>query len=281
MAFIDLHVHSTYSDGALTPAGLVDLANEIGLGAIALTDHDTAAGLDEALRHGERRGVEVIPGIEISSWHGAVPLHILGYWFRPDDPVFRGKLVRIQEGRRTRNMRIIENLNRLGIEVTVNELKRYSEYGQTGRPHIARLLVDKGVVRTVDQAFAKYLKRGAAAYAERFKYGAGEAISLIRGAGGITVLAHPACLDPSLAIIPSLLKTLQGLGLGGVEVYYPTHSKKSVQALKRIAEDLGLLMTGGTDFHGNGRSEVTLGGAKGFRVPGHLLATMKKRKWNS
>jgi len=276
MAFIDLHVHSTYSDGALTPTGLVDLAKETGLGAIALTDHDTTAGLEEALRHGEKRGVGVIPGIEISSWHGAMPLHILGYCFRHDDPVFQGKLLKIQEGRRIRNIRIIENLSRLGIEVTVNELKRYSEYGQTGRPHIARMLVDKGVVRTVDQAFAKYLKRGAAAYAERFKLGAGEAIGLIRGAGGITVLAHPACLDPTLAIIPSLLEKLQKLGLGGVEVYYPTHSKKSVQVLTRIAEDLGLMMTGGTDFHGNSRSEVPLGGARGFRVPGHLLEAMRK-----
>jgi hypothetical protein len=246
---IDLHIHSTYSDGVLKPAELVDLAESQGLSAIALTDHDTADGTDEAVERGLEKGIEVITGIEISSWHGDTSMHILGYRFRHDDAQFDSSLKLLQQGRETRNARIIENLNNLGIKVELKELLHYSEYGQTGRPHIARLLVDKGVTKTVDLAFKYYLGRGAAAYAERFRFSARDAIAMIGQAGGIAVLAHPSSLDPSLRSIPSLLKDLSTAGLAGVEVYYPSHSPKAVKALMKTAKDLGLLMTGGSDFH--------------------------------
>lgn len=247
---IDLHIHSTYSDGLLRPAEIVDLAYSQGLTAIAITDHDTAAGVDEALHRGGEKGIEVIPGIEISSWHGATSMHILGYHFDHEDRKFNSRLQLLQEGRETRNAKIIENLNRLGIRVDINELLQYSEYGQTGRPHIARLLVDKGVTKTVDLAFKHYLGRGAPAYAERFRFSAHDAISMIRDAGGIAVLAHPANLDPTLRSIPSLLEDLRSVGLEGIEVYYPAHSPKAVKALLNMADALGLLITGGSDFHG-------------------------------
>jgi predicted metal-dependent phosphoesterase TrpH len=246
---IDLHIHSTYSDGVLKPAELVDLAESQGLSAIALTDHDTADGTDEAVERGLEKGIEVITGIEISSWHGDTSLHILGYRFRHDDAQFGDSLKLLQQGRGTRNARIIENLNNLGIKVELKELLHYSEYGQTGRPHIARLLVDKGITKTVDLAFKYYLGRGAAAYAERFRFSARDAIAMIRKAGGIAVLAHPSSLDPSLRSISPLLKDLYTVGLAGVEVYYPSHSPKAVKALMKVAKDLGLLMTGGSDFH--------------------------------
>ena len=253
-SIIDLHVHSTFSDGVLKPAELVDLAESQGLSAIAITDHDTADGTDEAIQRGFERGVEVITGIEISAWHGDISMHILGYRFRHDDEQFNSRLHLLQNGREARNARIIENLNNLGIKVKLEELMHYSEYGQTGRPHIARLLVDKGVTKTIDLAFKYYLGRGAAAYAERFRFSARDAIAMIRQAGGIAVLAHPSSLDPSLRTILPLLKDLCSEGLGGVEVYYPSHSPKAVKALVKMAKDMELLMTGGSDFHDPDRS---------------------------
>ncbi len=280
MGLIDLHIHSTYSDGTLTPRAIVDLAKKTGVRAIAITDHDTVAGVAEALEYGRKTGIEVIPGIEISSWLDRIPLHILGYRFRYQDEILHQRLHRLQEGRHIRNERILAKLNNLGIDLTMAELTACSGHGQAGRPHIAQLLVNRGTVPTLEQAFRRYLKRGAAAYAERFKYYVDEAITMIREAGGVAVLAHPATIDPSLAAIPGLLRELQQLGLRGVEVYYPTHSSQMVRKLKAMATELDLLITGGSDFHGNNRSKTSLGGTKKSRVPHHILETLTVQKAN-
>ena len=181
MGLIDLHIHSTYSDGTLSPCTIVDLAKKTGVQAIAITDHDTVAGVAEARVHGRKTGVEVIPGIEISSWLDNIPLHILGYRFRYKDNNLQQRLHSLQKGRRIRNEKILAKLNHLGIDLTMAELTAFSEHGQAGRPHIAQLLVNRGAVPTMEQAFKRYLRRGAAAYAERFKYYADEAITMIRG----------------------------------------------------------------------------------------------------
>jgi predicted metal-dependent phosphoesterase TrpH len=276
-SLIDLHIHSTYSDGVLKPAELVDLAKSQGLSAISITDHDTADGAGEAIQRGLEKGIEVISGIEISSWHGDTSMHILGYLFRSDDEQFNSRLQLLQQGRETRNIRIIENLNKLGITVELEELLHYSEYGQTGRPHIARLLVDKGIAKTVDLAFKYYLGRGAAAYAERFRFSARDAIAMIREAGGVAVLAHPSSLDPSLRSTPSLLKDLHKVGLNGVEVYYPSHSSKAVKALLKMAGDIGLLITGGSDFHGPERSGYKINKwVHKTNIPYDLVTAIKK-----
>ncbi|MEK6198208.1 MAG: PHP domain-containing protein [Desulfobacterales bacterium] len=276
-SLIDLHIHSTYSDGVLKPTELVDLAKSQGLSAISITDHDTADGAGEAIQRGLEKGIEVISGIEISSWHGDTSMHILGYLFRSDDEQFNSRLQLLQQGRETRNIRIIENLNKLGITVELEELLQYSEYGQTGRPHIARLLVDKGIAKTVDLAFKYYLGRGAAAYAERFRFSARDAIAMIREAGGVAVLAHPSSLDPSLRSTPSLLKDLHKVGLNGVEVYYPSHSSKAVKALLKMAEDIGLLITGGSDFHGPERSGYKINKwVHKTNIPYDLVTAIKK-----
>jgi predicted metal-dependent phosphoesterase TrpH len=271
MGWIDLHIHSTYSDGTLSPAAIVDLAKKTGVLAIALTDHDTMAGVAEALARGSEVGVEVIAGIEISAWHEDMPLHILGYGLHVDEPNLKHRLLRLQQGRLSRNTRIVANLNRLGINLTMAELEACSEHGQAGRPHLASLLVKKKVVSSEDEAFSRYLRRGGAAYAERFKYYAAEAIAMIREAGGVAVLAHPGMLDFNLVSISGLLGELQRIGLRGVEVYYPTHSASTIQKLKRLADQLGLLITGGSDFHGNNRSKAPLGGTRKSRIPSHLL----------
>ena len=276
-SLIDLHIHSTYSDGVLKPAELVDLAKSQGLSAISITDHDTADGAGEAIQRGLEKGIEVISGIEISSWHGDTSMHILGYLFRSDDEQFNSRLQLLQQGRETRNIRIIENLNKLGITVELEELLHYSEYGQTGRPHIARLLVDKGIAKTVDLAFKYYLGRGAAAYAERFRFSARDAIAMIREAAGVAVLAHPSSLDPSLRSTPSLLKDLHKVGLNGVEVYYPSHSSKAVKALLKMAGDIGLLITGGSDFHGPERSGYKINKwVHKTNIPYDLVTAIKK-----
>ena len=275
----DLHLHSTFSDGVLKPSELVDMAKANGLSAIAITDHDTAAGTDEAMERGCHQRVEVISGIEISSWYNTTSMHILGYGFKHDDKKFRGRLQKLQDGRDTRNKKIIENLNHLGIEAHLDDLMKYSEYGQTGRPHIARMLVDKGVARTVEHAFQYYLGRGKAAYAERFKFAARDAIAMIRDAGGIAVLAHPASLDPSLKTIPSLLRNLQQIGLRGIEVFYPSHTSKATKQLKKIADKNKLLITGGSDFHGFDRSGYNKKEKHGFfYVPYELVEAMRKDK---
>ncbi len=274
---IDLHIHSTFSDGLLKPAEVVDLAESQGLKAIAITDHDTAAGTDEAMQRGNEKKIEVLAGIEISSWHGDTSMHILGYRFKHEDKKFNSRLQLLQDGRESRNIRIIENLNKLGIRIDLGELLHYSEYGQTGRPHIARLLVDKGVTKTIDLAFKYYLRRGAAAYAERFRFSALDAIAMIREAGGIAVLAHPSSLDPTLRSIPLLLKNLRKMGLEGVEVYYPSHSPKAVKALLQMADEMGLLITGGSDFHGMERAGYTTDDwLHKTHVPYDIVTTMKK-----
>jgi predicted metal-dependent phosphoesterase TrpH len=275
---VDLHIHSTFSDGVHTPEEIVDLAKSQGLVAIAITDHDTAAGTDEAVCRASEIGIEVINGIEVSSWHVDTSMHILGYCFRHDDKQFSGRLQLLQDGRESRNIRIIKNLNKLGIRVDLRELQQYSLYGQTGRPHIARLLVDKGVTKTIDLAFKHYLRRGAAAYAERFRFSAHDAIDMIREAGGIAVLAHPASLDPTLRSIPSLLKDLAKVGLRGVEVYYPSHSPKTVKALLRMAAEIGLFITGGSDFHGTERSGYNSNEwLHRTHVPYNIVAAIKKK----
>ncbi|MBW2485214.1 MAG: hypothetical protein JRF05_07640, partial [Deltaproteobacteria bacterium] len=170
-----------------------------------------------------------------------------------------------------------ENLKKLGIKVDLRELLRYSKYGQTGRPHIARLLVEKGVTKTIDLAFKHYLGRGAAAYAERFRFTAQNAIAMIREAGGLAVLAHPASLDPTLRSIPSLLEDLSNVGLEGVEVYYPSHSPRAIAALLKMADQLDLLITGGSDFHDKERSGSQADGwFHKNHIPYNLVSELKK-----
>lgn len=274
---IDLHTHSNFSDGTLTPTELVTLARDKKLSALALTDHDTMAGVDEALLAGGRMGVEVVPGIEVSVLHHQVEYHILGYWADPYNPDLAAALAILQGAREERNNRILQKLNGLGIPVTSSELQLVSARGQTGRPHIARLLVQHGVVGSINQAFEQFLKKGAAAYVSRFAYDATEVVMLLRQAGGLAVLAHPAQNDPELTRLPAVLAELVPAGLDGIEVYYPTHSHRIKKKLRALAGQYDLLLTGGSDYHGDVRPGTTLAGGGNIFVPLELLVKMKKR----
>ena len=275
--FIDLHTHSTCSDGLLTPSALLNLAARRKLAAIALTDHDTVAGLPEAFAHGKITGVEVISGIEISSNLEGVALHILGYGFNHEHPALLPFITRLQQARHNRNQGILERLQVLGIPKPREELAQIAG-GQAGRPHFARLLVQKGRAKKIQDAFSLYLKRGAPAFVEHVKPQAAEVISCITEAGGLAVLAHPACSDPGLERIPSLVAQLKDYGLAGIETFYPTHSKKVCRFLQQLAAKHSLLLSGGTDYHGDSHSTTPLGGnAKTMRVPLQLLHDIKQR----
>lgn len=274
---IDLHTHSTASDGTMSPADLVKYAHKKGLSAIAITDHDTIDGIGEAIASGNILGIEVVPGIELSVKHSDHNVHLLGYLFDCDHKELHVALGQLQAGRFERNKKIIAELNRLGFAIEFSELQKTAGSGQNGRPHIARLMMQKGFVRTMDEAFEKYLGHGGLAYASRFVYGVKDAISLIKNAGGIAVLAHPFQLDKSVDNLPHELQQLRDIGLDGIEVYYPTHSRKFRKRLISLAEKYSLLMTGGSDYHGSIRPGTTLAGGKNVSVPAQLLVTMKER----
>ena len=274
---IDLHVHSSFSDGTLAPKNLVALARQRNVAAIAITDHDTMAGIPEALDEGRNQEVEVIPGIEISALHNGTAMHMLGYGLNHEGPGLQEGLTALQEARHIRNKGIIAKLNKMGIKINLAELTRPSG-GQIGRPHIASLLVKKGVVKTVNQAFFRYLKNNGPAFVDSYKLPAAEAISLIKNAGGLAFLAHPAGIDPTLSSLAVLLEDLKNLGLSGLELYHPKHSAKTRNILEKLGEDIGLLFSGGSDFHGDLNKDIKLGGNSQFdHVPFELWQEIQKK----
>src|SRR4030043_1877570 len=194
MGNIDLHLHTTASDGVMTPSGIVNYAKSKGLVAIAITDHDTIEGLEEGFVEGERIGLEVIPGIEVSAEHSPGSMHLLGFFIDIHDPILKERLGYLQRARAERNPRMAEKLNKLGIDITFDEVLKASGGGQVGRPHFAQVLLEKGYVRSFQEAFDRFLKKGASAYVDKIRFKPNEAISLIREAGGVAVLAHPNTL---------------------------------------------------------------------------------------
>jgi len=278
MEYIDLHLHSSCSDGTMTPTELVQEALRAGIRGIAVTDHDTVEGIDEALQEGNRQGIEVISGVEISAYLDDIPMHILGYGFRHRDAALQQNLQRIQAARNKRNDGILAKLNALGIDVTREDLRRHSQTGQTGRPHIARLLLEKKVARTIDEAFYRYLRKGGLAYVERKRLMASDAIAMITAAGGIAVLAHPLTIDQTMLTLPGVIMEMKELGLEGVEVYYPIYSATVRQKLIALCQQLGLFITGGSDFHGAIRNGTSMGAInKKQRAPYELLLALKNR----
>jgi predicted metal-dependent phosphoesterase TrpH len=258
--YIDLHAHSTASDGSFSPAEVVRLAKEAGLKAVALTDHDTTDGLAEAVAAGQELGVEVIPGVEISAQYTDDSMHILGYFLDFHSGRLEERLAVLKQARKERNPKIIAKLNALGVKITMGQVERISGGGQIGRPHIARALLESGYVTSIQQAFDIYLKRGGKTYVAKFRFPPAEALEMIREDGGIPVLAHPFTLGlGSAAALKELLQDLKALGLAGIEVFYADHTPEQEARYLKLARELGLLITGGSDFHGDNKPEVTLG----------------------
>jgi len=275
---IDLHLHSTCSDGTMSPGELVSMAARTGLSAIAITDHDTVAGTEEALEEGIVQGVSVISGLELSVAHKGMDLHLLCYDFDWKNKTLLSMLKRLQSARLDRNDKILGILNKMGIAITAEELSAESGGGLAGRPHIARLLVKKGCVKTMNEAFSRYLKKNACAYVRRFVLDSDEAINLAHMAHGLAVLAHPIQLGYSLENLPTLLENLKLLGLDGVECYYPTQKGKIQKKISKLAERFDLLQTGGSDYHGDIRPGTSLAGSKRFSVPLELFERLMKNR---
>ena len=266
---IDLHIHSTASDGSLTPADIIDHAQKLNLAAIAITDHDSVDGSKEALRIGIPPSLHFLTGVEISAAHppffpGSGSFHILGYAIQLDNRDLNQALNRLQDARKNRNPEILKRLNKLGFRISLEEVGQEVGEGQLGRPHIAYAMVKKGFVASVDEAFEKYLGTARPAYVDKDRIECEQAINLIRAAGGVPVLAHPALLNiENDQKLDALLQNLMNIGLAGIEVYYPGHSPQQIQQYKELAEKYGLLMTGGTDFHGSIMPEIKMGSGDG------------------
>lgn len=245
LALADLHTHTSASDGALTPSEVVRAAAEAGLTAVAITDHDTMEGVEEALSAGDRIGIEVIGGIEISTiGPGGVEVHMLGYYLDRNFPSLHELLKHLRESRFDRGRKIVEALNGIGVGVRLERVMEIARGGAVGRPHVARALVEMGAAATIDSAFGKYLVEGAPAFVPRFKVEPAQAVGIIREAGGIAVCAHVAKLNRD-----ELLLELAGEGMRGIEVYHPDHPSVGVRYYNKFAAKHGLIATGGSDAH--------------------------------
>jgi predicted metal-dependent phosphoesterase TrpH len=276
MVRIDLHAHTTASDGSLTPEELVRLAKQQGVATLAVTDHDTVAGLSRAITEGRQAGVDIIPGIEISCLYGETELHILGYFINPDDPLLKPALTRYLASREERNPRIVQRLQELGCALTYAEVKEAAGAATVGRPHIAQALVRRGYVNSVSEAFDRYLADDAPAYIPRLLPSPAEAIGLIRQIGGIPVLAHPAYTSRLREPFEQVCETLKGLGLLGIEAIYSSHSRQQTDRYRSVSNNQGLLVTGGSDFHGEAKPNLLVGTGYGnLIVTPDLLEPMR------
>ncbi len=272
---VDLHIHSTFSDGSKSPCEIVELAVKCGVTTVALTDHDTMDGTGEFMDAAGRAGIVAVPGLELSVVYQRRPLHILGYYLDEKNKMLQSGLARIQKARDERNVQILEKLNRLGIKTTPEELQKISAHGQAGRPHIGALLVKHGAVKSIDQAFEQYLRKGACGYVARREFSATEAISLIRQAGGVAVLAHPVQFSPSLKELPALLESLVPAGLAGVEMFYPTQKKQFRKKLRKLTSQYDLIFTGGSDYHGGSRFRSAVGIGLSQKQADKMMDSMK------
>lgn len=245
--FADLHNHTTASDGLLTPSELVYWAKQKELEAIAITDHDSIDGIEEAIRKGQEIGVYVVPGIELNTQIGEKEIHILGYFIDKDLPWFQQLLIKIRNARIGRAIKMVENLRKIyGFDINYEEIQGSTkEDSSIGRPHIARLLVEKGIVNSIGEAFEKYIGADSPAYVKRYKLTPHEGIEIIKKAGGVPVLAHPGLLHDN-----SLVSEIISLGVQGIEAYHINHTEQESEYFVKLAKKRNLLITAGSDCHG-------------------------------
>lgn len=275
---IDLHTHSTISDGTLTPIELVAYAKTKGLKAIALTDHDSIDGISEAVEASTKYDLELIPGIEFAVSFKNKEIHILGYFIDYKNDEFKTQLKQTQIDRQNRNLEIIEKLKKIGVEITSEEL--YSIAGKkniVSRVHFAKLLLKKGYVNTRDEAFKRYLCEGGKAYVPRKALNALDCINLINTNGGIPVLAHPTLYNLTMNQIELMVKEFIEFGIKGIEAIYSTYSHQQEADLKVIAKKYNLKISGGSDFHGDNKPNIDLGSgiSNNLSVPYKILEDLK------
>lgn len=273
--YIDLHVHTSMSDGTSTPFEVVKQAADMNLAAIGITDHDTVNGVEASLEAGRILNVEVIPGVELSA-EFEQELHILGYCIDVKSVQLKKTLKELREYRKMRNPKMIEKVNQLGMNITMEEVKAYAQGTFIGRPHIAAIMIQKGYVQNIEEAFEKYLAIGGAAYVPKKKLSPYQAITLIKQAEGVPVLAHPVFLEQKDIALEALVKQLISYGLMGIEAYYTEHSLQMRERYIALARKYHLLVTGGSDFHGKNKPDIMLGRGYGdLYVPYDAIAQLK------
>ncbi len=276
---IDLHTHSTFSDGSLTPEQLAGEAARIGLSAVALTDHDNIDGLDAFLAACRKHSVRGVPGVEISLDFPDGTMHLLGYFINHRDAALAGHIARLKAGRERRNQEILKQVNALGMPLTMNEVASFAGEDNVGRLHFAQALVARGYVLTKDEAFQKYLAKGKPGYADRLRMTPAQGVELIRHSGGLAALAHPFTLNLGKPALEALVDKLTRAGLQGIEVLYPQQNAKLVKQYSALAAKFNLAVTGGTDFHGAPMPDIKLGSGFGdLKVPDSVLAELDTRR---
>lgn len=274
MDTIDLHTHSTFSDGTFTPSQLVKYAEEKGLKAFALTDHDTTEGVKEA--KSIETDVEVISGVEISTRYDKKEIHIVGLYVNENDADLNRQLKYYREKRVTRNFEILEKLNSLGVNITIDDVKESCTGDVISRAHIAKALVSKGFVGSYTEAFDRYLGDNKCAYVPRETLNYEESMELITKAGGVPVLAHPLLYKMSDTNLENMMVKLRQKGLKAVEVYYSTHSNSDTQHVMAMANRVGLVYSGGSDFHGATKPKIDMGTGMGkLAVPYEILEKIR------
>ena len=279
---IDLHMHSTYSDGTMRPEELLQEAQRVGLSAIALTDHDTIDGVAEFMELGKKYGINTVPGVEISL-DSKLPnngyMHILGLFVDPHSGQLKETLRFLLAQRNLRAQRIIKKLNELEIDITLQELLDEAGEGAIGRPHVAKILVRKRVVTSIQEAFDMYLAKGKPAYINKEELGEAAALKMIRDAGGLAILAHPHLMQfDTFEKAREKILELKELGLDGFEVYYSGMPKEYTEKLLELAAESGFLVSGGSDFHGANKEHVKMGTGKNndLNIPDTVLKQLEE-----
>lgn len=280
---VDLHVHSTESDGSFTPIEIIHAAKEAGLAAVALTDHDTFAGVAKAANAASECGIELIPGVELSTCYTPVfgkkeekEIHIVGLYIDTTNQSLLEKTAEFRACRDQRNLQMIAALQKEGFDITAEALYAENPDSVVTRANIARFLLNHGYIKTMQEAFEKYIGDGCRCYVGRFKLNAMEAVSLIKQAGGVAILAHPLLYHLGNENLQQLICDLKEAGLDGIEAIYSTYTPGEERLVKKIAAQNGLLISGGSDFHGSNKPSIQLGKGHGhLYIPYSVLEAIK------
>ncbi len=274
---IDLHTHSSFSDGSDTPEELLERAAAMRLTSIALTDHDTLEGIPEAQRAADRRGIELIPGTELSLEYTKGGMHLVVLWLEPRPGPLQDRLAELRDGRDQRNAGIVERLGELGLPIDLEEVLAEAGEGSVGRPHIAAVMIRHGYVDSMEQAFYEYLGNDRKAYVDRERLEPREAIQLARASGGVPILAHPHTLAIDNRFeMADLLVDLRAHGLVGIECHYGSYLAEGRAGMVALADRFGLIPSGGSDYHGTYKADVELAiGRVGIAVPDSILDDLR------
>ena len=275
---IDLHTHSRISDGSESPATVVELAKAAGCSALALTDHDRFDGLAEARKRADELDIELVPGVEISCHWNIGTMHMLVYFVDQRSTPLAGTLVEMQMAREDRNKKIIALMNSNGIDITYEELAEEGGGSGLGKPHFARLMVKRGIVSNLQEAFDKYLEKGKEYYVHKITNSPEEMIDLALASGGVPVLAHPYSVSADEKMVPEYIEKWVDAGLAGIEAYYGRYVPAQRRKLIDLAHSLGIIATGGSDFHGEYKPDLSVGVGRGdLLVPYEVLSAIKEK----